>query len=421
MKNLGTLFGYEMKKLWKRPMAWIAVVLFSAGFVYYSRVPFYNYGHTYTATLPDGTTISREFTAEEQDRFMIEAPRLLSGQPMDEEFFARAEENIPARLEDIDIANAEDRERESENREAREGYFFLIDPTYYGAYQLSGGEYYYGHRLDWFKESMEDRGHLYLTDAEIAYWTAMEEQIEQPFIYEPTYAPNRILDVLGNMGIFIPVLVALCVCDLFSQEQRARTYPQIFSSKRGRTCLYAAKILAGGVTSVLAAALAIGAVIAASLIWYGPWGWGAAIQLCSHVSGCSFPIAAWQGILLLVALVLVYALLCGAMISVVSMWSGSGVAALAVAAGFVGAQLVLVTQMWILNRIVAVVPLLSKALTFLPIGFVNAAVLIDKKLVYFFGLQLHGFQAGLSVYLAVTAVLALVCWLGWRRSAVGKL
>ena len=69
MKNFWTLFGYEMKKLWKRPMTWVAVLLFSAGFVYYSRIPFYNYGHTYTYTQPDGTVISREFTAAEQYRY----------------------------------------------------------------------------------------------------------------------------------------------------------------------------------------------------------------------------------------------------------------------------------------------------------------------------------------------------------------
>lgn len=420
MKNLGTLFGYEMKKLWKRPMTWVAVLLFSAGFVYYSRIPFYNYGHTYTYTQPDGTVISREFTAAEEDRFMIEAPRLLSGQPMDEEFFAKAEENIPAQLENLDFDNSEDMKKEWEIEEERKGYFFLVDPTYYGAYRMLSGKDRYLHRLEWFKKDVEIYNNGYLTDAEIAYWTALEEQIEQPYIYEPTDATSRILDVLGNMGVFIPILVALCVCDLFSQEQRARTYPQIFSSKQGRMCLYVAKILAGGATSVLSAALAIGAVIAASLIRYGPWGWGAAIQLCQYVSSCSFPITAGQGILLLAALVLVYALLCGALISVVSMWSGSGVAALAVAAGFVGGQLLVVQQMWILERIVAIVPLLSKALTFLPIGFVSAASLTNKKLMYFFGLQLNGLQAGPLLYLAVTAVLALVCWLGWRRSAVGR-
>lgn len=418
MKNLGTLFGYEMKKIWKRPMTWIAVLVFSAGFVWYAPIPFYNYGRTYTFTQPDGTVLSREFTPEEQDRFMIEAPRLLSGQPIDEEFFAKAEENIPARLEDFDFSNSEDMEKVREIEEQRDGYFFLVDPTYYGAYRMLGGQNRYLHRLEWFKADVEANNNGYLTEEEIAYWTELEEQIQQPFIYEPTDAPNRLFDVLGTMGIFIPVLVALCVCDLFSQEQRARTYPQIFSSRQGCSCLYLAKILAGSATSVLAAAIGIGAVIAASLIRYGPWGWGAAIQLCQYVSSCSFPITARQGILVLTALLLVYALLCGAVISLVSMWSGSGVASLAVGAALVGGQLLVLQQMWILEMMVSAVPLLQDMLAYLPIALVNASVLTGKKLAHFFGLTLNYIQAGILVYLAVTVLLAALCWLGWRRRAV---
>lgn len=418
MKNLGTLFGYEMKKIWKRPMTWIAVLVFSAGFVWYAPIPFYNYGRTYTFTQPDGTVLSREFTPEEQDRFMIEAPRLLSGQPIDEEFFAKAEENIPARLEDFDFSNSEDMEKVREIEEQRDGYFFLVDPTYYGAYRMLGGQNRYLHRLEWFKADVEANNNGYLTEEEIAYWTELEEQIQQPYIYEPTDAPNRLFDVLGTMGIFIPVLVALCVCDLFSQEQRARTYPQIFSSRQGCSCLYLAKILAGSATSVLAAAIGIGAVIAASLIRYGPWGWGAAIQLCQYVSSCSFPITARQGILVLTALLLVYALLCGAVISLVSMWSGSGVASLAVGAALVGGQLLVLQQMWILEMMVSAVPLLQDMLAYLPIALVNASVLTGKKLAHFFGLTLNYIQAGILVYLAVTVLLAALCWLGWRRKAV---
>lgn len=419
MKNFGTLFRYEMKKLWKRPMAWIAVLVFSAGFVYYAPIPLYNYGHTYTYTQPDGATISREFTAEEQDKFMLESPRLLSGQVMDEEFFAKAEENIPARVENIDIAKAEDLDRASENQEARDGYFFLVDPTYYGAYQLASFKDWYLHRSDrveWTVENSWKKFHN-LTDEEIDYWLNLEAQIEQPFIYEPTDAPNRLFDVLGTMGIFIPVLVALCVCDLFSQERRARTYPQIFTSRQGRKCLFVAKILAGGVTSMLAAAIAVGAVIGSSLIRYGTWGWGAAIQLCPYMLSCSFPITAWQGILILAGMMLVYALLCGALISLVSLWSGSGVAALAVGAALVGGQMLLVQMQSILDAFLRL-PFVTEALYYLPMGLVSAAALTTPTLKYFFGLMLNMVQAGIIVYLAVAAALAAVCWLGWRRQAV---
>lgn len=262
MKNLGTLFGYEMKKLWKRPMTWIAVLVFSAGFVYYAPIPFYHYVNTFTVTLADGRTISREVTVEEQDQVSIEAPRLLSGQVMDEEFFQRAQD-VRSKLAPTELDT---------NLTGAYAYFQLVDPTYLGAYQLLSMKDYYLHRFDRFQEDVEGSWGNYLTEEEISYWERMEEQIQQPFIYEPTDAPNRLFDVLGTMGIFIPVLVALCVCDLFSQERRARTYPQIFTSKQGRKRLFLAKILAGGATSMLAAAIAVGAVIGSSLVRYGAWG-----------------------------------------------------------------------------------------------------------------------------------------------------
>ena len=418
MKNLGTLFGYEMKKLWKQPMTWIAVLVFCAGFVWYAPIPFYNYGHTYTYTQPDGTTLSREFTPEEQDKFELEAPRLLSGRVMDEEFFAKAEEHIPACLEDTDPMTPEELQKLNDNQEARDGYFHLVDPTYYGAYQLSAWKDWYLHRMDKATEYAESQWKNYMTDKEIAYWLDWEAQIEQPFLYEPTDAPNRLFDVLGTMGIFIPVLVALCVCDLFSQERRAKTYPQIFTSRQGRKCLFLAKILAGGVTSMLAVATAVGTVIGSSLIRYGTWGWGAAIQLCRYMLSCSFPITAWQGILIQTGMILVYALLCGALISVVSMWSGSGMAALAVGAALVGGQMLLAQMQSVLSPVLTL-PFASEEMYYLPMGLVSAAALTPHPLKYFFGLPLNMVQAGMLVYLAVSAALSAVCWLGWRRSARG--
>lgn len=408
MKNLGTLFGYEMKKLWKRPMTWVAVLIFSAGMVYYAPIPFYHYDNTFTVVMADGQTISRQVTVEEQDRVSIEAPRLLSGQVIDEEFFQRAQD-IRSKLASTELDT---------NLTGAYAYFQLVDPTYLGAYQLLGFKDDYLHRLDRFRENIEHPWGNHLTEEEICYWERLEEQIQQPFIYEPTDAPNRLFDVLGTMGIFIPVLVALCVCDLFSQERRARTYPQIFTSRQGRKCLFLAKILAGGVTSILAAAMAVGAVIGSSLIRYGTWGWGAAIQVCRYMLSCSFPITAWQGILIQTGMILVYALLCGALISVVSMWSGSGVAALAVGAALIGIQLLIVQLGSAIAPLLDLLPFLYNALYYLPMGLVSASALIEKRLVHFFGLLLSPIQAGIIIYLALAAALAAVCWLGWRWKAV---
>ena len=70
MKNLGTLFRYEMKKIWKRPLLWAALLLFCAIFVYTTARPFLptKSGTTFTWTGPDGNEISRYITGNEQYR-----------------------------------------------------------------------------------------------------------------------------------------------------------------------------------------------------------------------------------------------------------------------------------------------------------------------------------------------------------------
>lgn len=63
-------------------------------------------------------------------------------------------------------------------------------------------------------------------------------------------------------------------------------------------------------------------------------------------------------------------------------------------------------------------PFVTEALNYLPMGLVSAAALTTPTLKYFFSLMLNMVQAGVIVYLAVSAVLSFLCWLGWRRQAV---
>ena len=44
MKNFGTLFGYELKKIWKRPLLWAAVLVFCGAFVWITAQPFFRSG-----------------------------------------------------------------------------------------------------------------------------------------------------------------------------------------------------------------------------------------------------------------------------------------------------------------------------------------------------------------------------------------
>ena len=171
MKNFGTLFGYEIKKIWMRPMTWAAVLVFCAAFVWITVQPFFRSGGaTFTATDAGGSEISRFLTAGEQYRLRVEGARKLSGQPMDEAFFRMARETIPLDGERFD----------------RESYFYLIDPSYrdfyieFSEWLDNTAEYYYtsrrnGMELAWQRLSGEDA----------AYWRAMEARVEKPYVYQP--------------------------------------------------------------------------------------------------------------------------------------------------------------------------------------------------------------------------------------------
>lgn len=395
MKNFGTLFGYELKKIWKRPMTWAAVLVFCAAFVTITVQPFFRSGGaTFTATDADGSEIRQFLTAGEQYRLRVEGARALSGQPMDERFFRTARETIPLDHE----------------RFEKDGYFFLIDPSYCDFYTEFSewlddtAEHYYtarqnGRELSWQRLTGEDG----------AYWRDLEARVEKPFVYQPVLGPRMLMNMLGSAGLemFLPLLVGLCLCDLYAQERRTRAGALIFSSPRGRRCLYLAKTLAGAVSAVAATLIVVAAGGLANLLFYGPYGYDGAIQISPWLWYSSLPITMGQGILILLGLLLAYALLCGAATALASVWSGSGTAAMAISVGVMIAAMTLdrtQTGWW----------------EFMPANLVDERGLSSLQVTRLFGVQLNILQSGLLLYLLLALALAVLCWLGWRRSATGR-
>ena len=393
MKNLGTLFGYEMKKIWKRPLAWAAVLVFSAIFVYAMARPFLPVtgGAEFTFTDGEGKEISRFLTGNEQYRIQIEGSRSLSGQLMDEEFFRAAREGGP----------------EVNEMFGRDNFFYLVDPTYIDVYYwyseaLDGtAEEFYARRMNGIELSWKHAG---LREDDVAYWRDLEDQVEKPFVYYPVYGFQDLMGKLGSGGvaICIPLIVGVCLCELFSQERRTRMNALIFSSRRGRLPLCLAKVLAGGLSAGLAAALVSGAGIVASLLLYGMDGLRAQIQILPWLRSSSFPITIGQAAAILLALTLAYALVCGALAALVSMFTGSGVAALAVSAGVMLATMQQYLMDWT---------------EYLPANLVDERALTSLRLTNLFGLKLNFIQSGFLLYLLIAVILFGLCWLDWRRKA----
>ncbi len=393
MKNFGTLFRYELKKIWKQPLLWVVVFLTAAFLSCIMGLDFLptKHGNTFTTTDAEGKEISRFLTADEQFRIKLEGGKDLAGQVMDEEFFRKAREAIPA----------------EEDRYEAEAWFLLVDPSYYqfwyyNSIELGGtAEEYYANRQSYVNLEMQ-----HLRETERAYWETMEEHVEKPFRYHPENGMQVLYSLISSSGIvfFVPLLAGACLCELFARERRTKMDALVFSSRRGRKILCLAKIIAGGLSAVLAAALVSGITVAVYLVLYGPESWYGAIQLLSGagLSWCSWPITMGQGILILLALTLVFTLLCGGLVAAVSVFTGNGIAAMATA----------VAMMLLSQRHVQ--GLLGR---YLPARLINPDTFRIMDLTELGGLQLNIFQSGALLYAVIAVVLLALCWFGWRRWA----
>ena len=395
MKNFWTLFGYEMKKIWKRKLAWEIIAL-AAGFCVYMELTSLGSSHagaTFTFVDKNGIEISQYLSAREQNERTLEGSRLLDGQVMDEDFFRDMRESIPS----------------AETYYELESYFLLIDPRYRdycyfrGAWPQTADEFY-----DLVQE-IDELSLEKLSGREQAYWAARATRIERPYVYRDITGVRRIVELMGNSGVpaLLPLLVGVCLCGLFSQECHSRMDALIFSTGRGRFPLYLAKTLAGAFSALAVTALAAGAAIGANLLVYGVWGFDGAIQMFAWLNSTLWPITMGQAVVILLLLALAYALVCCGVTALVSVWSGSSVAALTASVGL------LFLALW--SRGAAV-----RFGDYLPGQLVDYTVFLNTDLTSVFGVQLNQVQSGFLLYLLIAVILFALCWLGWRRSAAGR-
>ena len=391
MRNLRTLFGYEMKKIWKRKLNWVVIVLVTGLFAYteLTSLGSSKVGATFIATDRNGNEINQYLSVREQSERILEGSRLLDGQVMDEDFFRDMRESIPT----------------TETFYELESYFLMIDPRYQdyisfrGEWPREADEFYafIQKRIEMSLENMPGR--------EQSYWAERAEQIERPYVYRDITGVRRIVDLLGSSGIsaLLPLLVGVCLCSLFSQEHRSRMDTLIFSTGRGRFPLYLAKILAGTVSALLVTALLAGISSAANLLVYGVWGFNGAIQLFAWLNDSLWPITMGQAVAIMLMLTFAYALLCCGLTSLVSVLSNSSVAALTAPIGL------MLFAMWMRGSVVWFAD-------YLPGQLVDYKVFRNIDLTNIFGLQLNQVQSGFLLYIVLTFLLLALCWLGWRRN-----
>lgn len=396
MKNLWTIFLYELKKIWMQKLTWVVAVI-AVAFTVYSMLPqFTGNSLSLTFTDADGTEISRDISDQERFQIEREGASLLDGQAIDDEFFLNMQKSLPEILltEDVLLYGYD-----------YSPYFYIIDPTYFAfsrymipAQDLASmtAEKYYGFHRGQIEESWNEQK---LSDNEIAYWEAMVEQVEQPLVYHDIVGARESITVISyTVAKLLPLLIGVCLCSVFPQERRTRMSALIFTAKEGRFPVYFAKVLAGIVSVIMLTAVLFIAVTATGAIVYDGVNFHAALMLV--LSSC-WPITMGQAIFILLGLLLIYALLCGSLTIFVSLFTGSRIAGL------------------IVSSIPMVVDLLMpySDAPYLPGNLVNPSIFMVYRLVGIPGFQLNWVQFGFLLYGGSAVALLALCWLGWRKNA----
>lgn len=381
MKNLGTLYRYELKKIWKRKLTWVIPLALAALMVYEAIASFSS-------------------DVKDRQQLLRDGALRIDGQVMDETFFSAMRKTLS---EAGGIGDHRD-----------DLYFYAVNPDYYYPYYMAialdldpkaaTAEDFYNTRRALVESVWAAQE---LTGEEIAYWSAQETQVQQPFTFRSTQdGLNACLTVTYGISSIIPVAIAVCLCGVFSEERRTRTDQIIFSSKQGKGTICFAKLLAGVTAALCAAILVIGAVSVTYAILEGWNSSGAAIQI--RYLDSSLPITIDQALFLMFGLLLLYGVLCGGATMLVSVLTRNTIAALAVPIVF------MIAQAWIQ------LPGLQAA-DYLPNQLFNHGyVLCNVRLVGFFGVYLNNIEFAFLLYGIITVLLMALCLLGWRRNALGK-
>lgn len=408
MKNFWTLFGYEMKKLLKRKLSW-AVVLVLTGFCVWGVVHHGPYGPGWNVPVfdEDGNETGEiiRISPEELYETRQKTAGVLDGRVMDDELFQEMLASVPS----ADPSNPAE-------VYAQCLYFWREDATYHSVYNMVDGlfqepetvtaEGFYAAQWEQTRIYCEKYGGGRLSPPEVDYWMEQSAKLQRPFVYQDdwrgtTYAIDYMYILIG----LLPVAAAVCVGTVFPEDRRTRVDALVFATRKSRMPLYLAKVLAGATVAALAGLVIVGATAITFLAVWGTDGLDAPFQMCYIAS--PRPAAIWQILLPMLVLLVLYTLVCGGIAMLVSALTRSAIVGLAVPV-----LLVQVLDRW--------APMPYGWAGYLPDNLMGWSGPYNVELVKVLGVYLDNFQFGPILYLGITAVLLALCWLGWRRSALGR-
>ena len=268
---------------------------------------------------------------------------------------------------------------------------------------------WYGAAAELTQQSLDDgQGGMWeYGQAERAYWTGMRSSVPEPIEYGYSGGWDNVV----NCAAFLvfPILAAcVTLAPTFSFEYSSGADAVVLATRRGRSSLVAAKVVAGLAYATALFALSAAIIVGVSLAFYGAEGFGLSVQ--SMALSSPYPLTAGQAALACVGLMYVACLGFACLTLAVSSRTRSTLSVFLADVAFV-----LVTGLVPSAGVGA----LERVLALFPINFANFSVLFSALESYLLGpvvLDLIGMV--LLVYAVLALVSTPVAAISFRRHQV---
>ena len=268
---------------------------------------------------------------------------------------------------------------------------------------------WYGAAAELTEQALDDgQGGMWeYSPAERAYWTDLRSSVPEPIEYGYSGGWDNVVNCAAFL-VFAILAVCVTLAPTFSFEYSSGADAVVLATRRGRSSLVAAKVVAGLAYATAYFALCAGIIVGVSLVFYGADGFGLSVQ--SMALSSPYPLTAGQAALVLVGLMYVACLGFACLTLAVSSRTRSTLSVF-----LADVALVLLTGLVPSAGVGA----LERALALFPINFANFSVLFSALESYPLGpvvLDLIGMV--LLVYAALALVSTPVAVVSFRRRQV---
>ena len=368
MKNFRTLYYFELKKILSRKIVWIMVV-----------------GALLFMVLMESLLILTEHV-EVEGKYIS-----LYDKVQEMRQLSKKHDNRP--IDDTLLSEMQEAYTKQENTLAYAAVYEYV-AMFGDALELKEQDLY---DLKEIRQQMTMKD-LKLSEKEKEYWKEKESMVQKPICNSYVEGGYRMWASFYSISILLPLLLAVCLSNLFSEEHKRRTDQLLLCTKEGRKQVYYAK-LAAGMSFGLACAFLLMLATLLALYWYGAGGIDAPIQLVVGLTAYSWTIK--EAIAIYAGLCCLTSLLLSVAAMFFSEWfrSASAVMAVMVIGMFAG--------------IVQFIPfgwrVLSQLQGWLPQNMMGDLTgVMDFRLIPWFGGYLNKYQFVPWLYFLVTLLLAAV-------------